>query len=193
MRLARLAYRVEMLDSTTFEEANCKIDNWIRQRSRWIKGHMQTWLVHMRRPDAFIKQSGWHGLLSIQLFLAGNAVGALMNPVLWGAFLYLTLVNGVGLGMDMPKSLQILNVLALIVGNSFFILCAAIAPLKRGWRHLCVYGLTAPIYWLLTSVAAYKALWQIVFKPYYWEKTDHMISAMALRRSRPISQSAPAQ
>ena len=193
LRLARLGYRVEMLDSTTFEEANCKTDNWIRQRSRWIKGHMQTWLVHMRRPDAFIKQSGWHGLLSIQLFLAGNAIGALVNPLLWGAFLYLTFVNGDGLGPNMPKALQILNVLALIIGNSFFILCAVAAPLKRGWRHLCIYGLTAPVYWLLTSLAAYKALWQIVFKPYYWEKTDHMISAMATHRLVQRPQSAPVQ
>ncbi len=193
LRLAKLGYRVEMLNSTTFEEANCRLGNWVRQRSRWIKGHLQTWLVHMRQPGAFVEQNGWHGLLSIQLFLAGNAAGALINPVLWGAFVYLTVFGGSPLATAMPIELQILNLTALISGNFCFILCAAIAPLKRGWRHLCVFGLTAPAYWVLTSIAAYKALWQIVFRPYYWEKTDHMISAMAAARRFPVRKSAPVQ
>lgn len=192
LRLARLGYRVEMLNSTTYEEANCRLGNWIRQRSRWIKGHLQTWLVHMREPGAFVSQNGWHGLLSIQLFLAGNVAGALINPILWAAFVYMNVFDG-GSGIAMPATLEILNVAALVFGNLCFILCAAIAPLKRGWRHLCLFGLTAPAYWLLTSIAAYKALWQIVFRPYYWEKTDHMISTMAARRRPVVANSAAAQ
>ncbi len=193
LRLARLGYRVEMLNSTTFEEANCRLGNWIRQRSRWIKGHLQTWLVHMRQPGAFVDMNGWHGLFSIQFFLAGNVAGALLNPVLWGAFFYLNTLGLSTLETAMPKMLHQLTLTALIAGNVCFILCAVIAPLKRGWRHLCLFGLTAPAYWLLTSIAAYKALWQIVFRPYYWEKTDHMISAMAARRRLPRATSAPAQ
>lgn len=192
LRLARLGYRVEMLNSTTYEEANCRLGNWVRQRSRWIKGHLQTWLVHMRQPGAFVSQNGWHGLLSIQLFLAGNVAGALINPILWSAFVYMNVFDG-GHGVAMPAMLEILNLAALVFGNLCFILCAAIAPLKRGWRHLCLFGLTAPAYWLLTSIAAYKALWQIVFRPYYWEKTDHMISAMAGRRRPIVANSAAAQ
>jgi len=191
LRLARKGYRVEMLDSTTYEEANCRTGNWIRQRSRWIKGHLQTWLVHMRRPEIFVEKTGWHGLLSIQLFLAGNAAGALFNPLLWGAFIFVALF-GANAGVEMPAALQVLNLLALTIGNACFILCAVIAPTKRGWLHLCAYGLTAPAYWLLTSLAAYKALWQIIFRPYYWEKTDHMISAMAARRRAPAPRRAPA-
>lgn len=193
LRLARLGYRVEMLNSTTYEEANCKLGNWIRQRSRWIKGHLQTWLVHMRQPGAFVTQNGWHGLLSIQLFLAGNAAGALINPILWGAFIYMNLFNKTAFDTSMPVALQLLNLTALIVGNFCFILCAAVAPLKRGWRHLCLFGLTAPVYWMLTSIAAYKALWQIIFRPYYWEKTDHMISAMAAHRRPAVANNVAAQ
>ncbi len=193
LRLAKLGYRVEMLNSTTFEEANCRLGNWIRQRSRWIKGHLQTWLVHMRQPGGFISQNGWHGLLSIQLFLAGNVAGALVNPILWGAFAYSNIFGGSALETPMPPELQILNLTALLVGNFCFVLCAIVAPLKRGWRHLCLFGLTAPAYWLLTSIAAYKALWQIVIRPYYWEKTDHMISRMAAQRRLPMTTRAPAQ
>ena len=50
IRMAQKGYRVGVVDSTTFEEASCRAGQWIRQRSRWIKGYMQTFLVHTRRP-----------------------------------------------------------------------------------------------------------------------------------------------
>ncbi len=184
LRLSKLGYRVEMLDSTTFEEANCCFDNWVRQRSRWIKGHLQTWLVHMRQPQKIVATTGWRGLFSIQLFLAGNVFSALINPLLWATFLVLQLVHFPALENAVPEGLQYLNIFALIAGNFCFIACATVAPLKRGWRDLSLFGLTAPLYWLLTSLAAYKALWQIVFRPYYWEKTNHVISKLAIERRR---------
>ena len=50
LRLARHGFLTVVVNSTTFEEANSDLGNWIRQRSRWVKGYMQTWLVHMRDP-----------------------------------------------------------------------------------------------------------------------------------------------
>ncbi len=50
LRLARHHYHTVVLDSTTMEEANSDLRNWMRQRSRWIKGYFQTYLVHMRQP-----------------------------------------------------------------------------------------------------------------------------------------------
>ncbi len=191
LRLSKLGYRVEMLDSTTFEEANCRLGNWIRQRSRWIKGHLQTWLVHMRAPGAILSTTGWSGLLSVQLFLAGNVFSALLNPILWFVFI-LQLAHGSIFQNAVPAPLQWLNLIALVAGNCCFVAFAAIAPLKRGWKKLCIFGLTAPIYWLFTSMAAYKALWQIVIRPYYWEKTDHVISAAALERRKAALQTAAA-
>jgi cellulose synthase/poly-beta-1,6-N-acetylglucosamine synthase-like glycosyltransferase len=49
-RLARNRYRCHVLDSTTFEEAPPRLSSWFPQRTRWIKGYMQTWFVHMRQP-----------------------------------------------------------------------------------------------------------------------------------------------
>lgn len=182
LRISKLGYRVEILDSTTFEEANCKVGNWIRQRSRWMKGYMQTWLVHMRRPDKIVATTGWFGLLSVQLFIAGNVLSALINPILWTVFVVWLLTATKVISTLFPEPLLTLNLFALTVGNLFFIVLAVIAPLKRRWFHLSLAGFTAPAYWLLTSVAAYKALWQIFFKPHYWEKTDHVISEMAIAR-----------
>ena len=50
IRLYEKGYRVAIVDSTTYEEASCHVRNWVRQRSRWLKGYMQTLLVHTRRP-----------------------------------------------------------------------------------------------------------------------------------------------
>ncbi|GJL94684.1 MAG: hypothetical protein DHS20C05_10890 [Hyphococcus sp.] len=180
LRLSKLGYRVEMLDSTTFEEANCKTGNWIRQRSRWMKGYMQTWFVHMRKPHHFVRTSGWLGLLSVQLFLAGNVISALINPILWLVFILWMFTNAEIISQAFPGPLLWLNIFALTVGNIFFVLLAVIAPIKRRWFHLSLAGFTAPLYWLLTSVAAYKAIWQLFFRPSYWEKTDHGISEIAI-------------
>ncbi|MEM9619319.1 MAG: glycosyltransferase family 2 protein [Pseudomonadota bacterium] len=182
LRISKLGHHVEILDSTTFEEANCRMGNWIRQRSRWMKGYMQTWLVHMRRPDKIIATTGWKGLLSVQLFIAGNVLSALINPVLWAVFVFWLLTSSPAISAFFPEPLLSFNLFALTFGNLFFMTLAIIAPLKRRWFHLCLAGVTAPAYWLLTSIAAYKALWQIVFQPHYWEKTDHVISEMAIAR-----------
>lgn len=182
LRLARLGYRVEVIGSTTFEEANCELGNWMRQRSRWLKGYLQTWLVHMRRPQQIIATTGWRGFLAVQLFVAGNVFSALINPVMWSAFVLWAVWRPASLEGMLPTPLVWLNLFALFAGNLLFILTMMIGPLKRGWRNLVPYGLTAPAYWLLSSLAAYKALWQAFRRPHYWEKTDHVISDAARKR-----------
>lgn len=182
LRLAERGFRTEILDSTTFEEANCRTGNWIRQRSRWMKGYMQTWLVHMRQPFTFSRFAGWRGVVAAQLFVAGNFFSALINPLLWAVFAIWLITRADIISAVFPGPLLALNLFALLAGNSFFIYLAVIAPLKRGWVELSPSALLAPVYWLLISVAAYKALWQLATRPSFWEKTDHVLSAAAKQR-----------
>lgn len=188
LRLSKHGYRTEIIQSTTFEEANCEIKNWIRQRSRWMKGYLQTWLVHMRNPAAIIRTSGWSGFLSIQLFLAGSVFSALVNPVMWIIFLAWMLFHPPVISDIFPAPVLQLNVFALVFGNFLFMYLMVVAPLRRGWGHLSIYGVTAPLYWGLTSLAGYIALWQLMTKPHFWEKTDHMISDVAKKRKSTILQ-----
>ncbi len=188
MRLARAGYRTELLDSTTFEEANCSTGNWLRQRSRWMKGYMQTWAVHLRASSDAKKQSLRESLsakASVHLFLAGNFFSALINPLLWAIFVWWLATGTKAVEALFPGPLLGLNLFALIAGNFLFIYLAMIAPLKRGWTHLAPAALLAPAYWWLTSMAAYRALFQLVFRPFFWEKTRHGISAAAkLKRAQ---------
>ena len=63
MRFALLGLRTGIIRSTTEEEANCELNNWLRQRSRWIKGWIQTYFVRMRRPLALYRALGLRGFV----------------------------------------------------------------------------------------------------------------------------------
>jgi glycosyltransferase XagB len=88
MRLARFGYRAGVIDSTTYEEAPAQFGPWLRQRTRWFKGWMQTWLVHMREPARLLRDLGLPGFLTFQLIVGGNALAALVHPLFMAALVY---------------------------------------------------------------------------------------------------------
>ncbi len=88
MRLARFGYRSGVIDSTTFEEAPAGVCHWLGQRTRWFKGWMQTWLVHMREPRRLFRELGPGGFLTFQLIVGGNALVALAHPVFLVGLIY---------------------------------------------------------------------------------------------------------
>ncbi len=176
LRLAGLQYRTAMLDSTTYEEANPNFKNWIRQRSRWIKGYMQTYLTHMRNPARYIRQNGLRGFLSLQFVIGAKSIMLLTNPLLWIMFLMYILFR-----TDVSSLYHVLypaptfyaSVVSLVFGNFLFLYMALLGAAKRGTYWLVKWALLAPVYWAMMSIAATVAAWQLVTKPHYWEKTKH--------------------
>ena len=178
IRLARVGCRVRTFDSTTFEEATNDFGNWLRQRSRWLKGYMQTWLVHMRSPRMLLRNAGLGGFVGFQLFIGGTFLSALVSPFLWAIFV---LSNIFGLSLFHAPLVGVMahiSVLCLLTGNGLFAYLAMLAPFRRGWLELSPYGLTAPVYWLLVSLAGARAVWQLFSNPWHWEKTAHGLSKM---------------
>ncbi len=176
IRLAQLGYRVAMLDSTTFEEAPLALAAWLRQRSRWLKGYMQTWLVHMRDPVRLMRRTGIGGFCAFQLFIGGGIVFALANPLLWLAMAACALF-GVSLWDDVPAAL--LPASGLLLNNLLLTGLAVMGPRRRGWNELSPYGLTVIAYWAMVSLAGYRGLWQLMTRPFYWEKTMHGVEPQA--------------
>jgi len=174
IRLSQLGYRVSMIASTTFEEAPVSLDAWLRQRSRWLKGYMQTWLVHMRDPLRLVRQAGVPGFIAFQLFLGGGIVFALVNPLLWLLFLGALL-----LGWRLGESGASVSGMGLLANNVMLTLLAMLSPLRSGRRDLSPYGLTVIAYWALVSVAGYRALGQLFTRPFHWEKTTHGVTPPA--------------
>ncbi len=173
IRLAQLGYRVSMLDSTTHEEAPTRLGPWLRQRSRWQKGYMQTLLVHARDPAGLAGHVGLRGALAFQLFIGGAVWSALVNPVLWFIFVLSCLHAEASSSERMAETFAWISGLGLLAANAML---ATLAMADR--RHstkavLLPYGLSIPFYWILISLGAYRGLWQLIFKPFYWEKTSH--------------------
>ena len=175
MRLARFGYRSDVIDSTTYEEAPARLGPWLRQRTRWFKGWMQTWAVHMREPGALMRDLGPAGFLTFQLIVGGNALAALVHPLFLASLIYSAAMG------DPPWRSDSAGVAALAVLYGSSVVIGYLTSAFLGWLGLARRGLLAtawvllltPLHWLLLSLAAWRALYQLIVAPYAWEKTEH--------------------
>jgi cellulose synthase/poly-beta-1,6-N-acetylglucosamine synthase-like glycosyltransferase len=179
IRIAQKGYRVGVVDSTTFEEASCRPGQWLGQRSRWIKGYMQTLLVHTRRPLHLVRSVGLLGTFGFMFFIGGTVLTGLLNPLFWALYLIWLGLAAASFDPIFPQSLLFLCLFNLLAGNGAFTYLIILAPIRRGWLELIPFSLTLFGYWVLISLAAYKALWQLIRNPFYWEKTQHGLSRHA--------------
>jgi cellulose synthase/poly-beta-1,6-N-acetylglucosamine synthase-like glycosyltransferase len=179
IRATALGYTVGVVNSTTYEEANRALGNWIRQRSRWIKGYMQTSLVHTRNPIALTRVAGLRATIGFLLLILGTPVTFLLVLPMYFVFIAsLFLPSHIFLEL-FPGWVLWVSLINLIVGNALMIYVCMMGAFKRENYALVGWALLNPLYWILHSVAAYKALWQLATRPYYWEKTAHGISSLA--------------
>lgn len=176
VRASARGYAVGVINSTTYEEANNAVGNWIRQRSRWIKGYMQTALVHLRAPHLLVKAVGFKPAMGFLLLVVGTPLTFLAGPPMW--LLYMTwLFTGThALDPVFPPALMYLSLANLLLANTVAVYLGMLAAFKRQRYELTPWALLNPAYWILHSIAAYMALWQLFTKPFYWEKTTHGIT-----------------
>ncbi len=176
MRIAKLGFHTAIIDSTTMEEANSQVGNWFRQRSRWIKGYMQTYLVHMRRPGEFITDIKNPNIIFFQLTVGGKILSLFINPLMWVMTItYFVFRDTLGPIIESFYLTPIfyMAVFSLVIGNFFYIYNYMIGCAKREQWDIIKYAFLVPFYWLMISMAAWKALIQLIYKPHYWEKTVH--------------------
>jgi cellulose synthase/poly-beta-1,6-N-acetylglucosamine synthase-like glycosyltransferase len=175
IRLARAGLDVAVLDSTTFEEAPATFRVWLPQRTRWLKGWMQTYLVHMRRPSRLLGDLGWWRFLTLQCLLGGFLLSAILHPLSY-VLLCIEFTRGEPFKIGttgLEIALWHLALFNLAAGFSSAIALAALMAIRRGWWRLAASAVYMPLYWLLVSFAAYRAVWQLATAPHLWEKTRH--------------------
>jgi cellulose synthase/poly-beta-1,6-N-acetylglucosamine synthase-like glycosyltransferase len=181
VRLARFGYRADIIESTTYEEAPSRYGAWLRQRTRWFKGWMQTWLVHMREPGRLLRELGLSGFLAFQLMVGGSTLAALVHSLFMGWLIYAIASDGWrsdSAGFALPAALHVAAVVFGYLSSAFL-----------GWLGLSRRGLSGtawvlvltPVHWLLLSLAAWRALYQLIFAPYRWEKTAHGLARSSHR------------
>ncbi len=175
VRLARQKQKTELIDSHTYEEAPISTKSWIRQRTRWYKGHLQTYLVHMRHPLKLFKDLGADKFFKFQLTFGTSIFIPLVNPILWllTAASFLLPIN---LSWLNPGYLQFICVCNLIAGNISYLSIYVVACLKLKKYRYTPYALLMPLYWVLHSIASWRGLIQLIRNPFYWDKTSHGVS-----------------
>jgi cellulose synthase/poly-beta-1,6-N-acetylglucosamine synthase-like glycosyltransferase len=202
-RLARFGYRSVTFDSTTSEEAPIRFKAWLGQRSRWMKGWMQTWGVHMRDPRRLWRQAGPRGFLTLNIIVGGNVLTALAYPVLVGELLIclITKGNGGAPGWLFSGSLAPLHIATIAAGFASTVLLGLMGLARRDRLRSGWVLAATPIYWACLSIAAWRALWQLWRDPYRWEKTEHgltrsrtaLTSPRALATTHPHRRSGPSK
>nr|WP_278315166.1 glycosyltransferase [Lolliginicoccus levis] len=173
VRIETAGYRTAVLESTTMEEANSDPINWIRQRSRWYKGYLQTWLVHTRRPIVLYKQLGLVSTLRMTVLLAGTPLIAILNTVFWMMTLTWFLGQPTPVGELFPAPIYYPAIACLVLGNAATLFMGLISIRENDQHDLLLPVLTVPLYWIMMSVAAIKGGWQLLRNPSFWEKTAH--------------------
>lgn len=179
VRVFEKRYKVGVVNSTTLEEANNEPFNWIRQRSRWIKGYMQTLLVHMRNPVRLVNKIGWRGFFGFNFFVGFTPITFLLYPVLLGFYIIYIIFDLQTVRVLFPDWVLYISIFNFVAGNTLMIYVNMLAVFKRRFYELILFALVNPFYWLMHSIAAYKGLWQLIYKPFYWEKTNHGLTKMS--------------
>ena len=191
IRLHRLGYRAAALRSATYEEAPTRFVPWLKQRTRWYKGWMQTWCVHMRRPLRLFRELSPAGAIAFQLSLACNVLAALIHPFFMAALCYALIARPpleaiAGMGHE-----ALVFFATLLAGYASTVALDLVGLQRRGLlAHSWVLVLT-PLYWFLLSLAAWRALFQLLYDPQGWEKTEHGLARNS-RRKRHQSQNRTA-
>lgn len=178
LRLARHGYRTMLIPTVTQEEANCHPWRWVRQRSRWLKGYAMTWAAHMRRPRRLWRDLGTVRFVGVQVLFLGSVLHYLLAPVLWSFWL------GVA-GLPHPL-LPLLPMPLLLAGGVLFVtaevaslMLALVALRLAGHRRLMPVVPLMHLYFPLGTIAAWKGLIEIAWRPYYWDKTAHGLAPEA--------------
>jgi glycosyltransferase XagB len=189
MRLGREGLRVAMLNSVTWEEAVPHVRPWVRQRSRWIKGYLQTYFVHMRDPILLLRQVGLGGFIDFQMLVGASCLVLLLNPIMWLLTAMYVGSKGSPIGSLIetlfPAPLYYPALLSLIAGNFIFLYCNAYVCVRHNLMDLTRYTLLTPLYWILMSVGAWAGLISLVHNPFYWAKTEHGVSLSATEGRSP--------
>ena len=191
IRLAAAGYRVGDLPSPTFEEAPKDLRAWLKQRTRWMKGFLQTSFTHGRDPVALFRRLGPAGTLCALALLPGTVISALVYPFLMFATLCRLLLGGVEADPGWLSTFTTGSAIVVFaVGLAAMLLPGAVGCLRRKWHELLVFVPLMPFYFLLVSIAAWLAVFELARHPHRWNKTEHGLSrtsrsgALHLHRGR---------
>ena len=192
IRASALGCTVGVINSTTAEEASRNLRDWLRQRSELVKGDMQTAVANARDPWSLVRVAGLGRALGLMMLTAGGCLASLFLLPLWILLACSLVIPARTLGVVYPDWTLWLGLFSLLAGNSLMIYVTMLGAFLRQRGGQVLWSLFSPFCWLLHSIASHAALWQLVTRPNYGEKTTYGISALCARPD-PAASSVPAQ
>jgi cellulose synthase/poly-beta-1,6-N-acetylglucosamine synthase-like glycosyltransferase len=173
IRMFREGYTVRVLESNTFEEANSDFVNWMKQRSRWLKGYLQTFAIHLREPRELKRELGWRGLMHFTMFVGGTPILAIINPIFWLMTILWFVAHPVFIQEIFPAPIYYLGLVSWAFGNFLLVYVTVMSVRIANRGELLIAALLVPLYWIMMSMAAIKAVSQLFGSASFWEKTVH--------------------
>jgi cellulose synthase/poly-beta-1,6-N-acetylglucosamine synthase-like glycosyltransferase len=172
IRIYRYGWQTQMLNSVTREEATSRPWAWVRQRSRWLKGFMMTYVAHMRQPRRLWRELGLWRFLGVQAFFLGTCGQFLLAPVVWS--FWISAFGGFHpAGQVLPSQLMVACAILFLTAELTNMAIGWVSVGRPGRRRLRNYLPTMMAYYLLGSIAGFKALYELIFAPFFWDKTNH--------------------
>ncbi|SSC65478.1 glycosyltransferase family 2 protein [Ciceribacter selenitireducens] len=176
MRLYRFGYRSATIRRQTLEDAPTTTGVWLGQRTRWFKGWLQTWLVMMRDPRRTIDEMGLAAFATFQLLIGGMLISALSHPLI-----IVFLVSSCTAMLQKPAAaigafeaaLFIIDLTNIVGSYAAFVALGLTTMTAHEQRLIGCRWMGVPLYWMMTSFAAWKAVIELRCKPFFWNKTPH--------------------
>lgn len=174
IRIFRAGYRTGFIDSVSKEEATNTITSWIFQRTRWMKGFIQTSIVHLRHPFRFKNEvRGWRNFFAFLMIVPGTVLVNVLNLINWIVLVLWVTMRPSTIQALFPGPILYLAVTTFVMGNIIFVYLNLMGSYMRKRFGLVKYSLLSPFYWILLAFATTRASIQILTKPHHWEKTKH--------------------
>jgi len=185
LRLKDHGYDIEVLSDRTLEEAPTSVKSWLKQRARWIKGHLHTYLIYMRSPLKTKRAFGVGGLNVISNMLGVATLTMVITPILI-VILLLYYCGVIKFHYRMAQVNYICGIMIFIVGMLSILLMSGIAVFQsrifyeyykiQRYRHLKMLSLSIlfPLYLIFHMIASYIAIYELISEPHHWNKTKHI-------------------
>ena len=171
IRLSLLGYKVALLNSTTYEESPMTFKNWIKQRTRWIKGYLQTYIIFLVNKKKYFKNLSFFQILGFHMFIGLPAFTYFFTPFLGAIFVlsYFEIIKILG----SIKYILLFSQIVFVIGIFCSVFITINSVIYHKWYNIIEVIFLFFFYHILHSLASYRAIYQLFSKTYYWEKTEH--------------------
>lgn len=171
IRIFMHGYSTKVIESYTMEEAPTDLSNWVNQRARWIKGFIQTFLVYYGQKSSLKANISFSSQIGIYMFVGFATYSFFIIP--WH---FLAMIYGLSLENQFLSELSIYITILYMYFSASIIIVNDTHYFKKVHFWDVIALLIWPLYFLLHSVASYKALWELLTRPFSWNKTEHAVS-----------------